>query len=360
MKTSCGGRGISMTTGVYIGKFYPFHNGHGYVIEEAVKQLDKLIILICWEDGQTIPLELRVKQIEDWCKSKNILHKVEIDECLDSLKIGVEYDGESRHDLSKVWSDYLMSRYVFDNITHFVGSEPYVKLMADFQKINHLTFDRMYDISSRKIRGDFAMINSIKDYIPKIAIVGIESSGKSTLVRELSKILPDIEVVDEYGRIYCEANTNISNHINHEEILVGQDFINIALGHNRMVISAHRKALARNSNLVLCDTEHVVTSRFLSYYDGYENEKLYLENMSKSQHYDLVIYLEPLELELDGTRLDYNEKERNEQNFKLKTMIKNVHKNIVFIYTDDLKERVELTLEEINKYKRGDLNENEF
>ena len=349
-----------MKIGCYIGKFYPFHIGHGYVIEESLKSLDKLIILICWEDGQTIPLELRVNQIVEYCKDRNILDKVEIDECLDSLKIGVEYKGESRRDLSKVWSNYLMNRYAFDDITHFVGSEPYVKLMADFQNIGHLTFDRKYDISSRKIRSDFNMISSIKDYIPKVAIVGIESSGKSTLVKELSNRLNDIEIVDEYGRIYCEANTNISNHINHEDALVGEDFINIALGHNRMVISAHRKALARNSKLVLCDTEHVVTSRFLSDYDGFENEKSYLENMSRSQHYDLIIYLEPLELELDGTRLNYNKDERFKQNEKLKSMIKGVHKNITCIYTDDLNERIELVLDEIKKYKRRDLNENEF
>jgi len=340
-----------MKVGCYIGKFYPFHIGHGYVIEESLKSLDKLIVLICWEDGQTIPLEIRVNQIVEYCRDKNILNNVEIHECLDSLKIGVEYEGESRSDLSEAWSTYLINR--FTNITHFVGSEPYVKLMAHYQHIDYIMFDRKYNISSRKIRGDFSLISSIKDYIPKIAIVGIESSGKSTLVKELSNRLNDIEIVDEYGRIYCEANTNISNHINHENILNGTDFMNISLGHNRMVISAHRKAIARNSKLILCDTEHVTTSRFLSYYDGFEYEKSYIENMSRSQHYDLIIYLEPLDLELDGTRLEYNKKERFEQNEKLKSMIKNVHKNIIYIYTDDLNERIELVLNDINKYKRG-------
>ena len=82
--------------------------------------------------------------------------------------------------------------------------------------------------------------------------------------------------------------------------------------------------------------------------------------MSRSQHYDLIIYLEPLELELDGTRLNYNKDERFKQNEKLKSMIKSVHKNITCIYTDDLNERIELVLDEIKKYKKGDLNENEL
>lgn len=339
-----------MKLGCYIGKFYPFHKGHGYVIENSLKTLDRLIVLICWEDGQTIPLELRVKQIEDWCKENNIYEKVEVHECLDSLKIGVEYEGKSRQDLSKAWSDYLVER--FKNITHFVGSEPYVKIMANLQKINYIVFDRQFDISSRKIRSNIELLNSIESYIPKIAIVGIESSGKSTLVRELSNRSADIEVVEEYGRIYCESHTNISNHINHENILNSQDFVNIAVGHNRMVISAHRKALAKHSRLILCDTEHVVTSRFLSCYDGYENEKLYIENMSRSQHYDLVIYLEPLDLELDGTRLEYDKKERDAQNKKLRNMIEGVHKNIIHIRTNSLNERIDLALAEINKYKR--------
>ena len=38
-------------------------------------------------------------------------------------------------------------------------------------------------------------------------------------------------------------------------------------------------------------------------------------------------------------------------NLKLKSMIKKVHKNITYIYTDDLNERIELVLDEINKYK---------
>ena len=325
--------------GCYIGKFYPFHEGHGYVIKESLKSLDKLIILICWEDGQTIPLEIRRESIMDFCKDNNLLDKVEIQECLDSLQIGVEYEGKSDYNLSKVWSDYLIER--FTEITHFVGSEDYVKMMAVFAKISYIQYERQFDISSRKIRGDINRVINIKNYIPRIAIVGIESSGKSTLVKALERLYPNhIEIVEEYGRIYCEANTNVSSHVNHEHILNGQDFINIAIGHNRMLISAYRKALAKGKKLVLCDTEHVVTKNFLDYHEGFENEKSYIENMCNSQHYDLVVYLEPLELELDGTRLEYNEYERQLQNTILKDKILKYHKNVVFITSIELHDRV--------------------
>lgn len=342
--------------GCYIGKFYPFHEGHGYVIKESLKSLDKLIILICWEDGQTLPLEIRRESIIDFCKENNLLDKIEIHECLDSLKIGVEYEGKSDYNLSKAWSDYLIER--FPETTHFVGSEDYVKMMSVFAKTSFIQFERQFDISSRKIRGDINKSLSVKNYIPKVAVVGIESSGKSTLVKTLEQLLPNhIEIVEEYGRVYCEANTNVSSHINHEYILNGQDFMNIVLGHNRMLLSAYRKALVKGKKLILCDTEHVVTKNFLDYHEGFESEKAYIENMCKSQHYDLVIYLEPLELELDGTRLEYSEYERQLQNKILKDNILKYHKNVVFVQGDNLQLKVNKAMNEINKLIGGFTNE---
>ncbi len=334
--------------GVFIGKFYPFHMGHAYVIEESFKVLDKLIIVPCWDEGQTIPLEIRVEEVRDFSNKNNFGDFVIIDECLISTKLGTEHKGESRRDLSFIWSKYLIDKY--PNMTHFVGSEPYVQMMATYGNKEALVYNRQFDISSRKIRSSFNMAKTYNNYLFKIAIVGIESSGKSTLVRKIDDIIEEVEVVEEYGRIYCEATTNIKEHINHEDYLLPQDLVNIAIGHNRMFISAYRKALHQNKKVIVADTEHVVTKRFLSYYDNCQEEMELLNHMCHNQYYDLVVYLEPLDLHLDGTRLAYNKKERNEQNLRLKEMVKKYHSNIIYLSDDKLEDRIGILKEIINKY----------
>ena len=39
-----------MTTALFLGRFQPFHNGHLYVIKEALKEVDKIIIGVAYNE----------------------------------------------------------------------------------------------------------------------------------------------------------------------------------------------------------------------------------------------------------------------------------------------------------------------
>src|SRR3989338_528293 len=40
-----------MTTALFLGRFQPFHLGHLYVIKEALKEADKIIIGVAYNEG---------------------------------------------------------------------------------------------------------------------------------------------------------------------------------------------------------------------------------------------------------------------------------------------------------------------
>ena len=52
--------------GFTIGKFAPFHKGHEYLIETALKETDEFYIIIYDTDIISIPIETRAK----WIKNK--------------------------------------------------------------------------------------------------------------------------------------------------------------------------------------------------------------------------------------------------------------------------------------------------
>lgn len=47
-------------TGVVVGKFYPPHKGHHYLIDTALAQCDRVFVLVAWSPDQLLPVDRRV------------------------------------------------------------------------------------------------------------------------------------------------------------------------------------------------------------------------------------------------------------------------------------------------------------
>ncbi|MCX7999646.1 MAG: adenylyltransferase/cytidyltransferase family protein, partial [Leptospiraceae bacterium] len=62
------------TNGLILGKFYPFHNGHKYLIEEALKRCDHLTVLVCSLKRETIDGKLRYKWVKETFPNVNVIH----------------------------------------------------------------------------------------------------------------------------------------------------------------------------------------------------------------------------------------------------------------------------------------------
>lgn len=54
-----------MTCGLVIGKFYPPHRAHKFLIDAALVQVDHLDVLICVRPEQTIPRQLRAQWLRE-------------------------------------------------------------------------------------------------------------------------------------------------------------------------------------------------------------------------------------------------------------------------------------------------------
>ncbi|MGL4948789.1 MAG: AAA family ATPase [Anaeroplasmataceae bacterium] len=310
-----------MKTGIVIGKFIPFHKGHVYLIEEASKKVDRLYVLPCFTDGELIPIGVRKEWVQDWVDNHyGGTCEIIVDIMIDQLPSSS--DGRvSDYNVSATWASYLKNR--FPDITHFIGSEPYIQMMADSIGADCILVDvnrSVVPVSATMIRNDFEdkkhMLATDKvrnEYVKRVAIVGIESSGKSTLTRDITGVL-GVPYVEEYGRTYCEINSPLDD--GKDYFLTRKDFHNIAIGHNRLMLKAYQKALNNNQNVIFSDTEHITTQVFFKrYLDASGDRKL--QDMINFQMYDLVIWIEPVQFENDGTRRIVSEEEREAQRISL-------------------------------------------
>ena len=124
-----------MKIGFTIGKFAPFHKGHQYLIETALKEMDKVIVVIYETDVIDVPIEKRAEWI------KNIYPEIEI---RFAKKPPMQYGLDEKS--VKIQMEYLTNIIEDINPTHFYSSELYGKCVADYMKI----IDRRVDTERRK------------------------------------------------------------------------------------------------------------------------------------------------------------------------------------------------------------------
>lgn len=304
-----------MRIGCIVGKFYPLHKGHIKLFESALKKVDKLYIFIYFNDGETIPINVRKKWVKE---SINILTKTIKKEVV--IKIIIEQFGlgDTNYSFIKKIAEYLRKNY--PNITHLIGANYKAMLISNMLGCDYISIKKNNLISSSKIASNFNENKEFlpkyveKDYIFRVCFVGIESSGKTTLIRELGREL-DIPYVEEYGRTYCEVNSPLDD--GKDYFLTKKDFHNIAIGHNRLVLKSYEHALSKNKKIILVDTDHIITQCFYKRYLDKNGDKK-IQSMIEFQKYDLFIWLPPIEFEDDGTRRIVDDSIREKQLIEVK------------------------------------------
>lgn len=132
--------------GFTIGKFAPFHKGHEYLIETALKETDELYVVVYDTDVIDIPVETRAKWISD--KYNNV-------------KIIYAYGAPKQYGLDeksvKIQMDYLAQKLDGIPVNCFFSSEPYGEKVAEYLGIENIIVDqarKQVPISARTIRND--------------------------------------------------------------------------------------------------------------------------------------------------------------------------------------------------------------
>lgn len=282
------------TIGVVFGKFYPLHTGHIYLIQRACSQVDELHIIMGFDDTRdralfedsamsqqpTVPDRLRWL-LQTFKYQKNIRIHAFNEEGMEPYPHGWD-----------VWSNGI-KKFMAEK-----GIQPdliYTSEEADApQYMEHLGIETVLVDPKRtfmSISGAQIRENPFRywEYIPTevkpffvrtVAILGGESSGKSTLVNKLANIFNTTSAW-EYGRDY------VFSHLGGDEIaLQYSDYDKIALGHAQYIDFAVKYA----NKVAFIDTDFVTTQAFCKKYEGREHP--FVQALIDEYRFDLVILLE--------------------------------------------------------------------
>ena len=143
-----------MKIGFTIGKFAPFHKGHEYLIETAMKDMNEFYVVIY--DTKDYDINLKEKWI------KNAFPNIHILKAFDSPK---EY-GLDENSIN-IQMKYLSNIIKDISVTHFFSSEEYGYYISKYLNITNVLIDKdrnKYNISSSLIKSD---LNKYKEYLNK-------------------------------------------------------------------------------------------------------------------------------------------------------------------------------------------------
>lgn len=276
-----------MTRGLVLGKFLPYHRGHAHLIERARAQVDELVVLVCTLPDDPIPGSLRYRWVRASHPDCRVVHVTDV----------VPQTPEESPDFWPIWTA-LVARHA-GAVDIVFTSEGYGDELARRLDARHVTVDparRTVPTSGTAIRrdpmGQWTFLPPVVRpyYARRVALLGTESVGKTTLARELAATF-DTAWVEEYGRHYClDRDARTLQRVDFEAIVWGQ--------------ATWEDAAAERANRVLiCDTELHTTCTWSDITIGWR--PAWLTAAARDRHYDLMIVLDAAGVPWvsDGTRV---------------------------------------------------------
>ena len=149
--------------GFTIGKFAPLHKGHQYLIETALKEMDKFYIVIYETDVINIPIKTRANWI------KKLYPQVEI---LYAYHPPKQYGLDEKS--VKIQMDYLLPIIQNLNCTHFYSSEKYGEKVAKYLNIIDRRVDEKREIIPIRATNIRENLEKNKEKIEEFIIKDIE------------------------------------------------------------------------------------------------------------------------------------------------------------------------------------------
>ena len=227
--------------GLVIGKFYPPHRGHKLLIDTALEQSERVVVIVCGKPADSIPGELRAQ----WLR--------EIHPTAEVMSIDDRYDEND----SRIWAENTL-RWLGRAPDTVFTSEDYGDRYASLMGSTHVLVDRerrRERISGTEVRKDplthwEKLEPPVRGWFARrICVLGAESTGTTTLAQALAGPLRTVWV-PEYGREYSARKL-----AQNEPAWRTGEFVHIAQEQTR-----RENAAARRANRVLvCDTNAFAT-----------------------------------------------------------------------------------------------------
>lgn len=301
--------------GMYGGSFNPLHLGHINDIIMAANQCEKLYVVL---SNTNDPNEINHKERFMWLKNiTSDIENVEVFEIFDRNENKDTYDWQTgANDIKKYIGTKIDVVFSGDD---YRGKNIWEKLY-DESEIIYFPRNEI-NISSTEIRTNpfkyYEYLPKIvqRYYAKKVCIIGTESCGKSTLVRNLAKVF-NTSYVEEAGRTVCDEAGGIDN-------MQRKHYFEILFEHK----NKEKEALNNVNKILFIDTDSLIT---LYYYNlafgNLESKDIAFNdiasNISVLNDYDLYLFLEPdVEWVQDGTRTYGEEEIRKKNNDKLKDLL---------------------------------------
>lgn len=301
--------------GMYGGSFNPLHLGHVNNIVTASNLCEKLYVVLSVTNDEN---EIDHRERFMWLKNiTSEMQNVEVFEIFDKNISKDTYDWETgANDIKNYINKPIDVVFSGDD---YQGKDRWEKLYPG-SEIYYIPRSNI-NISSTEIRENpykyFDYLpNCVKPYYTKkVCIIGTESTGKTTLTRNLAKYF-NTTYVEEAGRYICDDAGGIDN-------MQPYHYFDILFKHKQL----EKEALANANKVLIIDTDSLIT---LYYYQlGFEGTSDYdvhfpqiAECISALNNYDLYIFLEPdVEWVQDGTRTYGEDDVRAENNKKLKEIL---------------------------------------
>jgi HTH-type transcriptional repressor of NAD biosynthesis genes len=259
------------STGMILGKFMPPHRGHQHLIDYARKLTRRLTVLVCSLKSEPIPGHIRFEWMKELYPDLNIVHVTDENPS----------EPHEHPEFWKIWIDTIRRRMPTSPDAVFT-SESYGDELARRLGARHVLVDLSRErvpVSATKIRANpFEHWSYIPDcvrpyFVKRVAVIGAESTGKTTLARNLAEHYKTVWV-PEYAREYLD-NKNA-----HCEL---SDIPHIAKGQMES-----ESRLARRSNRVMfCDTDLMTTTVWSDHYFGQCPE--WIKQAADEHNYDLCL-----------------------------------------------------------------------
>jgi HTH-type transcriptional regulator, transcriptional repressor of NAD biosynthesis genes len=260
--------------GLVFGKFMPIHKGHLALIDFAKSQCDNLIVSMSYTPNDPIDPTLRRRWLEQlFDNQSNIELAFELDDFND--------DGLPLFEATKLWADFIKKR--FPDIEVFFCSEDYGAPLSYHLGLPCVVFDKPrlnLPISATQIRTSpfkyWDYIPSVVQpyFVKKICIYGPESTGKSTLTRDLAQHFETV-FAHEVAR-----DVLIDNDVTVEDIL--------RIGRAQTALVELKMQTA--NKVLFCDTDLITTQIYANIYlTEIPSELIDLEHKT---HYDLYFLLD--------------------------------------------------------------------
>lgn len=280
--------------GLVIGKFYPPHAGHRFLIRAAAASCARVSVVVMAADVETIPLERRAAWLQE--AFADVAH-VSVVGVVDNLE--VDYGS------AEAWEGHvgLMHKALVDSAHHDVPvdavftSEPYGGEMARRFSAADVRLDpsrAAFAVSGTAVRADpvanwHHIDPPVRAWLARrVVVVGAESTGTTTLARDLARALRErggahaaTRWVPEYGRELTVVKLAVANALAQAHARGGArdrqkaasvfdlewhdgDFLEVALRQ-----TADEERAAREGGPVLvCDTDALATTVWQERYTG--------------------------------------------------------------------------------------------